>query len=143
MRSIGTQSKLSEAFFTSYEFMQSLNSSQADLGVFSLTLRLLWVLDTLHFNSSALNQQQSGFLRFCEFPKYPFVMLKLSDAVICHCMNHTENDSYSDKSQSTGIHSEQKLSLSLWQVHNPMHSWIFVMVLRLPLSTLNMVDKVC
>jgi hypothetical protein len=51
--------------------MQYLNSSQADLGVFSLSLMLLSVLDTLHFNSSSLNQQQSGFLRFCEFFKVP------------------------------------------------------------------------
>jgi hypothetical protein len=47
--------------FTDYDILQHFYTSQADLGMLSLTLRLLWLLDTLHFNSSALNQQQIFF----------------------------------------------------------------------------------
>jgi hypothetical protein len=61
-------------------------------------------------------------------------MLKLSDAMVCHCMHDTGDDRLGD-----GIHSEQKLFRTLWQVHNPMHSWIFVVIL--PTFNFKMVDK--
>ena len=71
-------------FFTNDDVMQYFHISQAVLGMISLTLRLLWLLDTqaLHFNSSALNQHQSGFWRLCEYLTYPFVIRMLSDAVM-------------------------------------------------------------
>ncbi len=46
-----------------------------------------------HFNSSVLNKQPSDFWWCCEFFTYPFVMLKLIDAVtFCCCMHLTGNN---------------------------------------------------
>ena len=78
-RSTGIKQAFRSNFFTKQDIIQYLNISQGVLWMSSPILRSLWLTGNLGFDSSALNQQQSGLWRLCEFLKYPFVMLKLSD----------------------------------------------------------------
>ena len=52
------------------------------MGMLSVTAKFLWLLDTLHFNISALDQHQSLFWRFCECLICTKAMIQLSDPVI-------------------------------------------------------------
>jgi hypothetical protein len=62
----------------------SFYSSKAVSGMFFLTQRLLLLLDTLsfHWQVQCPKSAANWMLRCCEVQMYPFVMLKLSDAVI-------------------------------------------------------------
>ena len=48
----------------------------------SVTAKFLWLLDTFHFNISALDQHQSLFWRFCERLTCTMAMIQHSDHVI-------------------------------------------------------------